>query len=67
MLGVLGPQFGCQNDKHIIKLDTNVHEIANGWYSEIEWNYYAEDGKVCMSAGVYLICDNGYLCWPTTI
>ncbi len=44
-----------------------MHEIANGWYSEIVWNYYAEDGNVCMSTGVYLICDNGYLCWPTTI
>ncbi len=20
-----------------------------------------------MSTGVYLICDNGYICWPTTI
>jgi hypothetical protein len=67
ILGVFGPQFGSQNDKHIVKLDPNVHEIGNGWYSEIEWNYYAEDGEVCTETGVYLICDNGYLCWPSTI
>jgi hypothetical protein len=67
ILGVFGPQFGCQNDKHIVKLDPNVHEIANGWFSEIEWQYYAEDGQVGVSTGVYLICYNGYICWPSTI
>jgi hypothetical protein len=29
--------------------------------------YYEEDGDVGMATGVYLICDNGYICWPTTI
>ena len=29
--------------------------------------YYTEDGEVCTETGVYLICDNGYLCWPSTI
>jgi hypothetical protein len=68
ILGVFGPQLGCQNDKHIAKLDPNVHKISNGWVLEIEWQYYAEDGEVVgVSTGVYQICDNGYLCWPTTI
>jgi hypothetical protein len=66
ILGVFGPQFGCQNDKHIVKLNPNVHKIAKGWFSEIEWKYYAEDGQVGVSTGVYLICDNGYICWPST-
>jgi hypothetical protein len=67
ILGVFGPQFGSQNDKHIVKLDPNVREISDGWVLEIEWQYYAEDGVIGVSTGVYLICDNGYICWPTTI
>jgi hypothetical protein len=67
ILGVFGPQFGSQNDKHIVKLDPNVREIADGWLSKVKWQYYDEDGNVCVEEGVYLICDNGYICWPTTI
>jgi hypothetical protein len=67
ILGVFGPQFGSQNDKHIVKLDPNVREIADGWLSKVKWQYYDEDGNISVEAGVYLICDNGYFCWPTTI
>ena len=67
ILGVFGLQFGSQNDKHIVKLDPNVRKIADGWLSKVEWQYYDEDGNVCVETGTYLICDNGYLCWPTTI
>ena len=67
ILGVFGPQFGCQNDKHIVKLDPNVRELSEGWLSEVEWQYYNEDGSIKTATGVYVICDNGYICWPTTI
>ncbi len=67
ILGVFGPQFGSQNDKHILKLDPNVREISEGWVSEVKWQYYEEDGDVGMATGMYLICNNGYICWPTTI
>jgi hypothetical protein len=37
ILGVFGPQFGSQNDKHIMKLDPNVRKISEGWVSEVKW------------------------------
>ena len=67
ILGVFGPQFGSQNDKHIVKLDPNVRALSEGRFSEVEWQYYAEDGSIKTETGVYLICDNGYICWPTLI
>jgi len=67
ILGVCGPQFGSNNDKHIVKIDENIRQLSDGWLSQVEWAYYAEDGSVSASKGVYLICDNGYICWPTTI
>jgi hypothetical protein len=33
----------------------------------VEWQYYDEDGTIKKSTGVYLICNNGYTCWLTTI
>ncbi len=33
----------------------------------MEWQYYDEDGTIRKLTGVYLICNNGYICWPTTI
>jgi hypothetical protein len=67
ILGVCGPQFGSNNDKHIVKVDENIRVINEGWLSQVKWNYYAEDGSVSTSTGVYVICDNGYISWPTTI
>ncbi len=67
ILGVFGPQFGSNNDKHIIKIDDNIRLLNEGWLLKVEWNYYAQDGSVSSSTGVYVICDNGYICWPMTI
>ncbi len=59
-LGVFGPQFGTQNDKHIVKLDENVAAVRDDWYSTVKWNYFDEYGYLKTEEGVYLICDNGY-------
>jgi len=67
ILGVFGPQFGSNNDKHIVKIDNNIRMLSEGWLSCVEWNYYAHDEQICSSKGVYVICDNGYISWPTTI
>jgi hypothetical protein len=67
ILGVFGPQFGSQNDKHVVKLDPNIRAINEGWLSKVNWQYYSEDGTISTATGVYVICDNGYICWPTTI
>ena len=37
------------------------------WYNDVLWNYYTAEGKVEQDCGTYLICDNGYLRWPTSI
>ena len=31
------------------------------------WQYYDGDWNIRLERGVYLICDNGYLLWPTSI
>ena len=67
IIGIFGPQFGTRNDKEIVKVDKNVHIIRTGWYKDVKWSYYNKDGNVCEECGVYLICNNGYLCWPTSI
>jgi hypothetical protein len=67
ILGVCGPQFGSNNDKHIVKIDKNIHFVNVGWLSQVKWKYYSKDGSVSTSTGAYVICDNGYICWLTTI
>jgi hypothetical protein len=67
ILGVFGPQFGSQNKKHIVKIDPNVQSLSEGWLSEVEWQYYDEDGTIKKLTGVYLIWDNAYICWLITI
>ena len=64
---MFGPQLGTQNNKHIVKIDPNVRTIKLSWYKNVEWGYYCGDGTAAMSIGAYLISDNGYLPWPTTI
>ena len=44
--GVFGPQFGTQNDKHIVKLDPNIESIHHDFYSKVKWNYYNENGYI---------------------
>ena len=63
---VFGPQFGTRNDKHIVKMDAGVASIGND-YSHVEWNHFDEQGNIKKEKGAYLICDNGYLQWPTLI
>lgn len=67
IIGIFGPQFGSRNDKEIVKVDPNVHAIRTGWFKDVKWNYYTADGRIGEDKGVYLICDNGYHRWPTSI
>ena len=67
ILGVSRAQYGTRNDKSIVKRDHNVYKIRCGWYANVEWEHFTLDGDVVTDVGVYLICDNGYLRWPTSI
>lgn len=67
ILGVSAVQFGTRNDKHIVKIDENVTRIRDGWYSDVEWAYLNAHGVRLTTKGIYLICDGGYLRWPTLI
>jgi hypothetical protein len=62
-----GPQFGTRNDKEIIKNDPKIHFVRTGWYKDVMWRYYTAEGRIEHNQGLYIICDNGYLCWPTLI
>ena len=64
---VYGPSFGSRNDKHIVKNDVGVRSVAEDWYSSVQWKYYDNSGDIQLEEGAYLICDNGYLQWPTLI
>jgi hypothetical protein len=67
IMGVYGPVFGLQNDKEIVKSDPAVNEVTSDWMSKTFWRYYSANGCIKISEGVYIICDNGYLCWHTSI
>jgi hypothetical protein len=68
LLSIYGPHFGTCNDKDIVKHDTHMKKIRTDWlFMEMCWQFYAADGCVCHDRGVYVICDNGYLPWPTSI
>jgi hypothetical protein len=67
ILGVSRAQYGTCNDKAIVKRDHNVHAVRTSWYSTVEWEYFSLHGEVRTDRGYYLICDNGYLRWPTSI
>jgi hypothetical protein len=61
VMAIYGPQFGSRNDNDIVKHDDNVCAIRyNCLFTNTTWQYY--DGR-----GMYLICNNGYLLWPTSI
>jgi hypothetical protein len=65
---VYGPKFGTRNDKDIVKHDTHMKKIRTyQLITETCWQFYAADGRVCHDRGLYVICDNGYLSWPTSI
>jgi hypothetical protein len=67
IMGVSRAQYGTRNDKSIVRRDHNVHAVVTGWYSTVEWEYFSIDGNIETDTGCYLICDNGYLRWPTSI
>jgi len=67
ILGVSRAQYGTRNDKSIVRRDHNVHAVCTSWYSTVEWEYFTIDGEIRTDVGYYLICDNGYLQWPTSI
>jgi len=67
ILGVSRAQYGTRNDKSIVRRDHNVAAVRTGWYSSVEWEYFTLHGEVSTDVGYYLICDNGYLRWPTSI
>ena len=67
IFAIYGPQFGTRNDKEIVKDDPNVHFVRMGWYKDVMWRYYTAERRVEHDQGLYVICDNGYLRWPTSI
>jgi hypothetical protein len=68
ILAIYGPQFGSRNDKDIVKHDDNVRAIRfSQLFANTTWKYYDADGNIKSERGMYLICDNGYLRWPTSI
>jgi hypothetical protein len=66
-MGISCAQYGTRNDKRIVHRDHNVHTVWTDWYSKVDWEYFTIDGKVRIDVRYYLICDNGYLQWPTSI
>ena len=52
----------------IVKTDEYVHEVrSKRLFRDAHWSYYNHNGQVRQANGMHLICDNGYLRWPTTI
>ncbi len=41
--------------------------FCTGWYKDIWWSYYQENGRICQDRGVYFICDNDNHHWPMSI
>jgi hypothetical protein len=65
---IYGPQFGSRNDKDIVKHDDNVCAIRfKRLFTNSMWKYYNANGNVKSERGMYLICNNGHLQWPTSI
>ena len=65
---VYGPHFGTRNDKDIVKHDIHVKKIqTDRLFTDTCWQFYAADGSICHEQGLYVVCDNGYLSWPTLI
>ena len=60
---------GARNDKHICRLDDALRSIKEGWLGEKEWWSYnsVDNDSISINKGFYLICDGGYLRWPTLI
>ena len=52
----------------IVKTDKSVNAMSKTpLFCDARWHYYSKDGQVRTNRVMYLICDNGFLCWTTTI
>ena len=69
ILLIYGPHFGTRNGMDIMKTDTNVDVVrrTKRLFRDARWKYFSMDGRERLERGMYLICDNGYLRWPTSI
>jgi hypothetical protein len=68
VMAIYGPQFRSCNDKDIVKHDNNVRAIRLNWlFTNSTWKYYNADSNIKLEQGMYLICDNEDLRWPTSI
>jgi hypothetical protein len=51
-----------------VKHDIHVKKIqTDRLFTDTCWQFYAADGSICHEQGLYVVCDNGYLSWPTLI
>ncbi len=65
---VYGPHFSSCNDMDTVKTNSYVRSMTKSrLHRDARWSYYGDQGHVRTNRGSYLICDNGYLRWPTTI
>jgi len=68
IMSIYGPHFGSRNDMDIVKMDNSVEAIRKvPLFHDAHWAYYNKNALVRTNKGAYLICDIGYLHWPTTI
>ena len=68
ILSIYGPHFWSRNDMDIVKTDENVNAMRSSrLFRDARWASYGHNGHVRSNRGMYLICDNGYLRWSTTI
>jgi hypothetical protein len=58
-LGVSSAHFGTQNNKQLVRTDETIQLIRNGWYRNVEWKWYNEDGIERDDMGVYLVTTIG--------
>ena len=66
ILTIYVPRFGSRMD--IVKMDDNVLMMtAKRLFRDAKWKCYNQYSRVRSSQRMYLICDNGYFHWPTTI
>jgi hypothetical protein len=67
VMSIAPVQYGARNDKHIVRIDPVVRMLRFSWYKDVKWTSFDVHGRERISRGIYLICDGGYLRWPTLI
>jgi hypothetical protein len=59
---------GRWNDKTLVRFDGLMHQLREGdLNSSMSFNLHTETGKQRTVKGCYVVVDNGYLQWPTTV